>query len=86
MGSVVGEKFVRAVNTCIEHNLPLICFTASGGARMQEALFSLTANGQDQCRPDPAFETGLALYLCAYRSHHGWRFGQFCHAWRYSYR
>ncbi|MCZ6796848.1 MAG: acetyl-CoA carboxylase, carboxyltransferase subunit beta [Gammaproteobacteria bacterium] len=41
MGSVVGEKFVRAVNTSIEHNIPLICFTASGGARMQEALFSL---------------------------------------------
>ena len=41
MGSVVGEKFVRAVNTCVEHGLPLICFTASGGARMQEGLFSL---------------------------------------------
>ncbi|HXG27657.1 MAG TPA: acetyl-CoA carboxylase, carboxyltransferase subunit beta [Nevskiales bacterium] len=41
MGSVVGEKFVRAVNTCIAHGLPLVCFTASGGARMQESLFSL---------------------------------------------
>jgi len=41
MGSVVGERFVRAVNTCIEQNIPLICFAASGGARMQEALFSL---------------------------------------------
>jgi acetyl-CoA carboxylase carboxyl transferase subunit beta len=41
MGSVVGEKFVRAVDTCIEHGLPLVCFTASGGARMQEGLFSL---------------------------------------------
>jgi acetyl-CoA carboxylase carboxyl transferase subunit beta len=41
MGSVVGEKFVRAANTCLEHNIPLICFTASGGARMQEALISL---------------------------------------------
>jgi len=41
MASVVGEKFVRAVNTSIEHNIPLVCFTASGGARMQEALFSL---------------------------------------------
>jgi acetyl-CoA carboxylase carboxyl transferase subunit beta len=41
MGSVVGEKFVRAVNASIEHNFPLVCFTASGGARMQEALFSL---------------------------------------------
>ena len=41
MGSVVGEKFVRAVNTCLDHNIPLVCFTASGGARMQEALISL---------------------------------------------
>lgn len=41
MGSVVGEKFVRAVNHCIENDLPLVCFSASGGARMQEALFSL---------------------------------------------
>ncbi|MGH8494160.1 MAG: acetyl-CoA carboxylase, carboxyltransferase subunit beta [Moraxellaceae bacterium] len=41
MGSVVGAKFVRAVDVCLEHNIPLICFAASGGARMQEALFSL---------------------------------------------
>ncbi len=41
MGAVVGEKFVRAVNTCLEHQIPLVCFSASGGARMQEALFSL---------------------------------------------
>ncbi len=41
MGSVVGEKFVRAANVALEHNLPLVCFSASGGARMQEALFSL---------------------------------------------
>lgn len=41
MGAVVGERFVRAVNRCLEKNLPLVCFSASGGARMQEALFSL---------------------------------------------
>ena len=41
MGSVVGEKFVRAVNVCISERLPLICFSTSGGARMQEALMSL---------------------------------------------
>ncbi|MCO7226079.1 acetyl-CoA carboxylase, carboxyltransferase subunit beta [Pleionea sp. CnH1-48] len=41
MASVAGEKFVRAANHCIEHNKPLICFSASGGARMQEALLSL---------------------------------------------
>lgn len=41
MGAVVGEKFTQAVNTCIEQNLPLVCFSTSGGARMQEALISL---------------------------------------------
>ena len=41
MGSVVGERFVRCVDTAIEHNIPFVCFSASGGARMQEALFSL---------------------------------------------
>ncbi len=41
MGSVVGERFVRAVDACLEHRIPLVCFSASGGARMQEALFSL---------------------------------------------
>ena len=41
MGSVVGEKFVRCVDEALEHNIPFICFSASGGARMQEALFSL---------------------------------------------
>lgn len=41
MGSVVGERFVRGVNTCLEEKIPLVCFSASGGARMQEALFSL---------------------------------------------
>jgi len=41
MGSVVGERFVRGVNTCLENNLPFISFSASGGARMQEGLFSL---------------------------------------------
>jgi acetyl-CoA carboxylase carboxyl transferase subunit beta len=41
MGSVVGERFARAVDHCLEHRKPLICFSASGGARMQEALLSL---------------------------------------------
>jgi len=41
MGSVVGERFVRAAEHCLEHRKPLVCFSASGGARMQEALLSL---------------------------------------------
>lgn len=41
MGSVVGEKFVQAANVAIEKGCPFVCFSASGGARMQEALLSL---------------------------------------------
>jgi acetyl-CoA carboxylase carboxyl transferase subunit beta len=41
MGSVVGEKFVQGVNVCLREKLPFVVFSASGGARMQEALFSL---------------------------------------------
>ncbi len=41
MGSVVGERFVRAVQACCDEEVPFICFTATGGARMQEGLLSL---------------------------------------------
>ncbi len=41
MGSVVGERFVRAVQTAVEQKMPFVCFSASGGARMQEGLTSL---------------------------------------------
>ncbi|MBX9754336.1 MAG: acetyl-CoA carboxylase, carboxyltransferase subunit beta [Pseudomonadaceae bacterium] len=41
MGAIVGERFVRAANVALEKGCPLICFAASGGARMQEALISL---------------------------------------------
>jgi len=41
MGSVVGERFVRGVESAIEQKTPFICFTATGGARMQEGLLSL---------------------------------------------
>ena len=41
MGQIVGEKFVQAANICLEERIPLVCFSASGGARMQEAILSL---------------------------------------------
>jgi acetyl-CoA carboxylase carboxyl transferase subunit beta len=41
MGVIVGERFVAAANVALEQRIPLVCFSASGGARMQEALFSL---------------------------------------------
>lgn len=41
MGAVVGERFVKAVEACLAHQMPLVCFATSGGARMQESLVSL---------------------------------------------
>ena len=41
MGSVVGERFLKAATVALEEKIPFVCFSASGGARMQEALFSL---------------------------------------------
>jgi acetyl-CoA carboxylase carboxyl transferase subunit beta len=54
MGSVVGERFVRGVEHAIEQGRPLVCFSASGGARMQEGLLSLLQMAHSSpCRPTP---------------------------------
>ena len=63
MGSVVGEKFVRAVEASIENNIPLICFTASGGARMQEALFSLLQMAKTSAALTRLSKRGIP-YIC----------------------
>ena len=59
MGSVVGEKFVQAVNCCLEERRPLVCFSASGGARMQEALISLMQMAKTSAALEKLKESGL---------------------------
>jgi acetyl-CoA carboxylase carboxyl transferase subunit beta len=59
MGSVVGEKFVRGVNLAIEQRRPFICFSASGGARMQEALLSLLQMGKTSAAVAALGEAGM---------------------------
>jgi acetyl-CoA carboxylase carboxyl transferase subunit beta len=59
MGSVVGEKFVAGVNASIEHGIPLVCFAASGGARMQESLFSLMQMAKTSAALAKLSERGL---------------------------
>jgi acetyl-CoA carboxylase carboxyl transferase subunit beta len=59
MGSVVGEKFVRGVNAALEHGCPVICFAASGGARMQESLFSLMQMAKTSAALAKLAERGL---------------------------
>ncbi len=59
MGSVVGEKFVQAVNCCLEERRSLVCFSASGGARMQEALISLMQMAKTSAALEKLKESGL---------------------------
>ncbi len=59
MASVVGARFVKGVEYCLEHNLPFICFSASGGARMQEALFSLMQMAKTSAALAKLSEKGL---------------------------
>jgi acetyl-CoA carboxylase carboxyl transferase subunit beta len=59
MGSVVGEKFVRGVNKSLELGVPFIVFTASGGARMQESLFSLFQMAKTSAALTRLSEVGL---------------------------
>jgi acetyl-CoA carboxylase carboxyl transferase subunit beta len=59
MGAALGERFVRAVNTSIQFKVPFVCFTASGGARMQEALISLMQMAKVSCALAYLAEQGI---------------------------
>ena len=63
MGATVGEKFVRAVNVAISEKRAYICFTASGGARMQEGLFSLMQMAKTSAVLAKYAETGLPFIV-----------------------
>lgn len=64
MGSVVGERFVRGVRACVEQHLPFVCFTASGGARMQEGVFSLMQMAKTSAALTQLSQEGLPLSQC----------------------
>ena len=59
MASVVGAKFVKAAEYALENNVPFVCFSASGGARMQEALFSLMQMAKTSAALAKMSEKGL---------------------------
>ncbi len=61
MGSVVGEKFVRACDRAAEHQVPLVSVTASGGARMQEGILSLMQLPKTVCAVEDLHDAGVAL-------------------------
>lgn len=59
MASVVGARFVQGAEYCLKHNIPFVCFSASGGARMQEALFSLMQMAKTSAALAKMSEKGL---------------------------
>ncbi|MEP7703342.1 acetyl-CoA carboxylase, carboxyltransferase subunit beta [Paraglaciecola sp. 25GB23A] len=59
MASVVGARFVVAVEACLKNNMPLVCFSTSGGARMQEALLSLMQMAKTSAALAKMSEQGL---------------------------
>ena len=59
MGSVVGERFARGASAAIEHKVPLVCFSASGGARMQEGVFALMQMAKTSAALSRLGEAGL---------------------------
>ncbi len=62
MGSVVGEKFARAAELCLKERIPLVCFSASGGARMQEALFSLMQMAKTSAALEKMRQAGVPYF------------------------
>jgi acetyl-CoA carboxylase carboxyl transferase beta subunit len=88
MGSVVGEKFVRAVEHCLEHRMPLVCFSALGErwcAHARGPVFT-AADGEDQRGVKAAIGSTLAVHFGIDRSDHGRRFGELGNAGRCQYR
>ncbi len=59
MGAVVGEKFVRAAKVALEDKIPMVCFATSGGARMQEALFSLMQMAKTSAAIEKLHQAGI---------------------------
>lgn len=64
MGSVVGEKFVRGINISLKIGAPFIVFTASGGARMQESLFSLFQMAKTSAALTKLADAGIPFISC----------------------
>lgn len=83
MGSVVGEKITYSIEKAIELKLPLIIFSVSGGARMQEGIISLMQMAKTSSAVAKLNEAGRLVYLGADRPNVWRRDSKFCVAWRY---
>ncbi len=64
MGGVVGEKFVQGVNEAIKSRSPFVCFSTSGGARMQESMISLMQMAKTSAALQKLKGRKITLYFC----------------------
>ena len=85
MGSVVGEKITKSVEYALKKKLPLIIFTTSGGARMQEGDLLFDADGQNKRRFGKVQGSQLIICFLHHSSHLWWRIGIVCSSRRYRY-
>ena len=83
MGEVVGEKITRTVERATEEKLPVIIFTCSGGARMQEGIVSLMQMAKTSAALKRHSDAGLLYITVLTDPHHGRRHRQLCHAGGY---
>jgi acetyl-CoA carboxylase carboxyl transferase subunit beta len=81
MGSVVGERFVRGVRLAVEQQMPFVCITATGGARMQEGLFSLMQMAKTTAAVTQLSANRPAFHFDAHRPDHGRRLRQLRLCW-----
>jgi len=79
MGAAVGERFARAVNTCIELRAPLICFSASGGGAHAGSINFVDANGQGECCTCTIIRAIHSLCFCADGPDYGRSVCKSCH-------
>ena len=83
MSTAVGEKITRAIEYAADKRLPLVIFSASGGARMQEGIFSLMQMAKNQCRAGTVQPQRRAVCQCADPPHHRRCHSQFCQPGRH---
>lgn len=85
MGAAVGERFVQAVNESLKHHIPLICFSTSGGARMQESLISLMQMAKTSTALAALGEKGIPYVSVMVDPCTGGGICKPCDAWRLEY-
>ena len=83
MGTAVGEKITSLFEYALRRRMPVVGYTVSGGARMQEGLLSLMQMAKTSAAVKQHSDAGLLIYIGAHRPYHRRRYGQLRHGGRH---